>query len=464
MIFDHVPGVISAPEEDMSFAWFVPLFSLYVVWTERRRILASAGGPSWGGLFACLPFLFIGVLGARGIQVRLEELAFAGLLVTVSWAFYGRRMAAAVLFPAAFLLFCMPLSSFLDVFTIHLRLFATSTSYGILKGLGAEVSRQGTVIMSGDGGFSVDVAQPCSGLRSIFALMALTAGYAYFTQRSWLARAALFSLSIPIAVLGNIARLVSICMVGMYASRDFAMGFYHDYSGYVVFAVAICAMVAAGEAMSRLFGRRGQEAEGEEACAAPCPRGAAAVPAAALCIVAAVMSFQSMTPEPIYCEARKAVFPDIPGLTAVDVPSSDIERTALPADTIIERKAYTVGGRQCFLVTAVTNGRSKRSIHRPELCLPAQGFIMSNPRGMTAAGVPWRVIDVQSGQCAMRFAYSFRNQEGYATSSHVGRIFRDVWDRAIYNRIDRWTMTTVYAAMSDDEALRQILERMGRRE
>ena len=463
MILYHAPGAFSAPEEDMSFAWFVPLFSLYVVWTERRKIISSAGAPSWAGLVACLPFLVVGLLGTRGIQLRFEQLAFSGLLVTVTWAFYGRRTAAAVLFPAAFLLFCMPLNSFLDMVTIHLRLFATSTSYGILKGLGAEVSRQGTVIMSGDGGFSVDVAQPCSGLRSIFALMALTAGYAYFTQRRWVARVALFALAIPIAVLGNIARLVSICVVGMYASRDFAMGFYHDYSGYVVFAVAILAMVAAGEVISRLSRGNGVEDGRAEEALAPARRGGWPVPVASLCLVVAAMVFQSITPEVRYCEMRKVVFPEIDGFQAVDMPSAEIERAGLPADTTVEKKAYMAGERAYFTITAVTNGRSKRSIHRPELCLPAQGFIMSRPRDMFAAGRPWRVIDIQAGgQGAMRFAYTFCNQEGFSTSSHTRRILRDTWDRTFHNRIDRWTMITVYApSAGDDESFRRILDRIG---
>ena len=463
MILYHAPGAFVAPEEDMSFAWFVPLFSLYVVWAERRKIVSSAGAPSWAGLFACLPFLFVGLLGARGVQLRFEQLAFSGLLVTVTWAFYGRRAAAAVLFPAAFLLFCMPLTSFLDMFTIHLRLFATSASYGILKGIGAEVSRQGTVIMSGDGGFSVDVAQPCSGLRSIFALMALTAGYAYFTQRRWTARAILFALAIPIAVLGNIARLVSICVVGMYASRDFAMGFYHDYSGYVVFAVAIMAMVASGEAISRLFRSRGAETGRPGEALAPVRRGEWLVPAVSLCLVVAAMAFQSITPEVRYCEMRKMPFPEVDGLEAVDVPSAEIESAGLPADTTIEKKAYMAGERMCFTITAVTNGRSKRSIHRPELCLPAQGFIMSRPRDMFAAGRPWRVIDVLAGgRRAMHFAYTFCNQDGFSTSSHTRRILRDIWDRTFHNRIDRWTMVTVYAPTDGgDESFRRILDRIG---
>ena len=255
LLFDHAAMVFGDPKEDMSFAWYVPLFSLYVVWRERRELAASVGDPSWLGALVALPFLFLGFLGTRGIQVRLEMVAFAGLVVALPWSFFGPATAKRLLFPAGFLLFCVPMSSFLDVVTVHLRLFATGAAEAILKGCGADIVRTGTTISASGGGFAIDVADPCSGLRSIFALMALTAGYAYFTQPTWIRRAVLFSLSVPLAVAGNVMRILSIVLVGAYASGPFATGFYHDYSGYVVFIVAIFLMVVCGEAVSKVCDR-----------------------------------------------------------------------------------------------------------------------------------------------------------------------------------------------------------------
>ena len=252
LLFDHAPYVFANPQEDMSFAWYVPLFSLYVIWTRRSEIAASVGAPSiWGVVFA-LPFLVMGFLGVRGIQIRFEMLALIGLLIAVPWAMFGRRTAASVAFPALYLLFCLPLSNFLDIVTVHLRLLASSVAYAVLSGAGADVVRSGTVISSQAGEFAIDVAEPCAGLRSLFAMMALTAAYAYFTQPTWLRRGVLFALSVPIAVIGNVVRIITICMVAAMTSQDFAAGFYHDYSGYVVFAAAILLMVSCGEAISRL--------------------------------------------------------------------------------------------------------------------------------------------------------------------------------------------------------------------
>lgn len=258
MLTRHVPDVFNEPLEDMSYGWFIPLFSLYVLWQERRKIVESLGKPSVVGLIFVLPSLFVGFLGIRGLQVRFEILGFVGLLFGLTWTFFGRRTVGSVIFPIGFLLFCMPLHSYLDLVTIHLRLLAVSIASATLQGCGVEIIRQGTMLASPTGAFAIDIAEPCSGLRSLFAMMALTAGYAYFTQPTWFRRGLLFALSIPIAILGNVARIFSIVIVAATCSADFATGFYHDYSGYIVFLVAILLMVATGGLITK----------GAEKCAA----------------------------------------------------------------------------------------------------------------------------------------------------------------------------------------------------
>lgn len=243
MLLDHAPTVFAGEMEDMSYGWYVPLFSVYVLWRERGELLRSLGAPSGWGFLLLAPAALAGFLGIRGHQLRLEIVGFAATLVAVAWIHYGGRTARRVLFPAAFLLFCMPLATFLDVVTVHLRLLAVAVASSVLSGLGVDVVRCGTMLASASGAFSIDVAEPCSGLRSLFAMMALTAGYAYFNQPTWPRRALLFALSIPIAILGNVARILSIALVGSLCSPTFATGFYHDYSGYVIFLFAIALML-----------------------------------------------------------------------------------------------------------------------------------------------------------------------------------------------------------------------------
>lgn len=258
MLLHHAPDVFRSPEEDMSYAWYVPLFSLYVLWTERRKTLDSVGAPSFLGALLVVPSLFLGFLGVRGTQLRLEILGFTLSLFSVVWSFFGGKTARRIAFPVFFLWFCMPFATYLDTVTVYLRLFGTAVAAGILEAFGAGIVRVGTMIQATDGSFAIDVAAPCSGLRSLFALMALTAGFAYFNQPTLFRRGLLFALSIPIAIAGNVARILTITLVGTCFSPDFATGFYHDYSGYVVFIVAIGLMLSASALITK----------GAEKCAA----------------------------------------------------------------------------------------------------------------------------------------------------------------------------------------------------
>lgn len=469
MLLHHAPDMFRAEIEDMSFGWYVPLFSLYVLWTERAKVRATLGAPSWGGIVFALPFLALGFLGVRGVQLRFEIVAFVGLLIAVPWAFFGRATAKAVLFPALFLLFCIPLATFLDVVTVHLRLLASSTAFAVARGLGADIVQQGTMVGAADGSFAIDVADPCSGLRSLFALMALTAGYAYFTQPTWLRRGILFAASVPIAILGNVARILSIVLVANYASSDFATGFYHDYSGFVVFAVAILLMVATGEAITKLFELKkgGVESNNSNNQTVQTIKQSSfsirdfAIPSLAFALVVPLMFYQAATPDVVVAEAPRVSLGELPGFESEELGASEAELTVLPADTTIIKRRYVAPSGDWMVVSLVVGGKSKSSIHRPELCLPAQGFAMRNPRTHEVGGRDWRMIELSakdSPSCG--FAYTFFNQEGYSTASHVARIFRDVLDRSVLNRIDRWVMVSVHASRADDRGLAWLLSQI----
>jgi exosortase len=151
-----------------------------------------------------------------------------------------------LVFPAAFLVFCIPLN-FLDSLTFPLRLMVTVASTHFLNGIGIAVRRSGSAIYSAvEGGFQLDVADPCSGLRSIMALTALTAVYAYLTQRTLLKKWLLFMASIPLAIIGNIARVTTIALMAEAFGQEVATGLYHDYSGFIFFPVSLGLMILLG--------------------------------------------------------------------------------------------------------------------------------------------------------------------------------------------------------------------------
>lgn len=183
------------------------------------------------------------------------------------------------------------------------------------------------------------------------------------------------------------------------------------------------------------------------------------IPPVATILVCVVMAFQTRTPETVVTEPPTVVLGELPGFSSEPIAPSEAELTVLPGDTRIDKRLYTAANGHWYAVSVVIGGKSKSSIHRPELCLPSQGFMMTNPRTRTIGETHWRLITLDGGVArpSLGFAYTFFNQAGYHTASHVARIFRDVLDRSLFNRIDRWVMVTVNSSRPDDAGLMEFL-------
>ena len=500
-MFDFTMVMFASPIEDMSHGWVVPFVSLAVLWRQRGALRAAAGSPSWAGAAWTALFLVIAWFGGRGGQSRMEQVSFIGLVWTLPYAFWGRGVERLMRFPAAFLCFTIPVSSFIDFFTIHLRILSTVIATGLLNGVGLAVERSGTALYSRVPGatFNVDVADPCSGIRSLFAMMALTAAYAYFTQRETWRKWLLFACSLPIAVIGNMVRIMSICVVAAWFGQQAATGYYHDYSGYVVFLVGVLLMVQAGEWMKgrrkrdevisnrEEGGRRKEEGENAQRATLNAQRSSSGmgvvcgVCGAALVVFAANLSM----PPPVF-DTSSCVASELPArvgeftgevpwfchnpqcLAMAEEPAltrgadgfvcpecggkmeavSLGEWSDLPKDTVIVKRNYRSADGLVYAVSVVVGGRQRNSIHRAELCLPAQGFAM-----LDAARVPLTLADGRSlqvrrinaqraGGARMSLVYWFLSHER-ACCSHTERILMDVWDRSIHNRINRWVMIAV---------------------
>jgi exosortase len=241
---------------EFSHGWFVPLVSIAMIWWKRRELAAAPVRANWGGLALTVLALLLHWAGVRAQLTRVSLLSMVLLLWSVPLYLYGWRVARMLVYPVAYLLFCIPLS-FLDGITVPLRIMASAVSAHILNGIGIAVVRTGTVLTSVEpGGFRLGVADPCSGIRSLIAMTALAAAFAYFTQKTFLKRAALFVLAVPLAVTGNIVRIISVAVVAETMGTEKAMKFYHDMSGILVFVVAVLLMISAGKVLKTDFRKK----------------------------------------------------------------------------------------------------------------------------------------------------------------------------------------------------------------
>ncbi len=226
---------------DFSHGPLIPLVSLFVVWLKRNEIADAAKHTSTLGLFLVVTALMMHWVGLQAQQTRLSLMALILLIWAIPFYIYGWRVAKILIFPAAYLIFCIPMT-FIDGLTFPLRMIAATSSVVFLNGLGIETQQVGSAIISAN--FRFDVADPCSGIRSLLALTALTAIYAYIFQKTLLKKWILFLCAIPLAIIGNIGRITTIALVANSFGQDIAATLYHDWSGFVIFAVAVVFMLA----------------------------------------------------------------------------------------------------------------------------------------------------------------------------------------------------------------------------
>jgi exosortase len=239
------------PQGAMSHGWLIPFVSAYFAWTRRKDIAAAPKAVFVPGLIALILALVLQWIGFKTQQPRVSAIALIGVLWSVPLYVYGPAVGRLLLFPCAYFLFAVPMT-FLDSLTFSLKLFSSATSAILLNGIGVAVTRTGTAIFAADGSFGLEVADPCSGLRSVLALAALTAAYAQFGRRTTPGKWILFLSALPLAVIGNIGRIVSVGIFSRLFGSERAMSIYHHYSGFLVFAFAVVLMIAEAELIGKL--------------------------------------------------------------------------------------------------------------------------------------------------------------------------------------------------------------------
>lgn len=233
--------------EDYSHGYLIPFVSLAVIWYKREEFFSAPKQICKWGLLVIIGALALHWLGAKMQQTRLSLISLIGLMWGIPLYFYGWQIAKLLIFPCAYLIFCVPLN-FLDSLSGPLQRLAVSFGYGAIENLGIECTRVGNILSSPY--FQLNVEKACSGLRSLLAMTAIAAVYAYFTQQTLIRKWLLFSLSIPIAVVGNVARIISIALVSVTTGQRYAASLHHDFAGYIFFAVSIGMMIGAGKLIS----------------------------------------------------------------------------------------------------------------------------------------------------------------------------------------------------------------------
>lgn len=223
---------------DFSHGFLIPFFAGYLLWTKRRDYERLQVRSSWAGL----PFVLLGLLllltGKFGADLFLSRVSFLLLGAGVVWMLFGRAVLKESKFVLLVLVLAIPLPSVLfNQITFPLQLLASRMASALLPLAGVPVLREGNVIQLPV--MQLEVAEACSGIRSLLSLFTLAVIYGYFLEKSVARRVLLALASVPIAVAANVARIFGTGLCVQYWDPDKAMGFFHEFSGWLMFLVSL---------------------------------------------------------------------------------------------------------------------------------------------------------------------------------------------------------------------------------
>jgi exosortase len=241
-------------DPNFSHGFFVPVFSAFVLWQNRKRLSAITPAPSTWGLPLIAISLAMLLVGTFGAELFLSRLSLIVLMTGMVIFFLGWATLRAVFFPLFFLVLMVPIPAIVfSQITLPLQVLASKLAAGTLPFCGVPVLREGNIINLP--AMPLEVAQACSGIRSLMSLTTLAIMYGYLMERRIWVRIVLAIASVPIAVAANGLRIVGTGLIVQYWDPEKAEGFFHLFSGWLVFVFSLLMLFALHQAFSLFRGR-----------------------------------------------------------------------------------------------------------------------------------------------------------------------------------------------------------------
>lgn len=220
----------------------IPFVVLFLLWYHRKQIgQAQNRGENSGLIFVALGVFFY-IVALRALQPRVALFGFPFLLFGIVLYLWGKQVARVLAFPIALFLFMIPLGA-IEQTTFRLQFLSTAivTALGKLFGMG--IHSIGTSIYPNVGDWGFDIAEGCSGIRSLIAMVMITAVYVHIFESKIWKKLTILAFSVLFAIIGNAGRLFTIIVVAKLGFPKFAGGVYHDWSDWVFFPIALLTMV-----------------------------------------------------------------------------------------------------------------------------------------------------------------------------------------------------------------------------
>jgi exosortase len=240
-----------ANDDNYSHGFFVIPLAAFFAWERRDALRRAERRPSVLGLIVIAGSLLLLVAGRLGAELFLTRISLIGVLAGITLFLLGREHLRVLAFPLAFLLLMVPLPAIVfNKIAFPLQLLASQVGETAIAAAGIPVLREGNILQLPTR--DLEVAEACSGIRSLVSLLMLAIVLGYFTERRTGARIVIALAAVPIAIAANAARVAGTGLASELISPAAAEGFFHSFSGWLVFVVAFAGLML----VQRLIGLR----------------------------------------------------------------------------------------------------------------------------------------------------------------------------------------------------------------
>jgi len=238
-------------DPNYTYAFFVPVFSLLLLWEDRKRLAGLPLKPAWSGLLMVVFAIFALMVGVASSEFFLPRLSLLLLVLGMIVFLAGWEHLAAAAFPLAFLVLMLPSATISSQLTFPLQILSSKLATVLLLGVGVPAVREGNIILLQAA--RLGVTEACSGIRFLFSLMTLAVIYGYFAESKNLMRVVLVLAAAPISILANAFRIAATGFVVQHWGVERAEGTLHLFSGWLVFLGSLAMIFAFHRLLRAVF-------------------------------------------------------------------------------------------------------------------------------------------------------------------------------------------------------------------
>jgi exosortase len=238
-------------DDNYSHGFLIVPLALYFVWERREKLRSLPVAPKAFGLVIVAGSIMVLIAGILGSELFLTRISILGTIVGVVLFLLGWQHLRALTFPVAFLLLMIPIPAIIfNRIAFPLQLLASQFGESVMGFADVPVLREGNVLILAN--TTLEVAEACSGIRSLVSLMTLAIVFGYFSDpRGWV-RMLLALSSVPVAIVTNGLRVAGTGIAAHRFGAAAAQGFFHEFSGWLVFISAFVLMLAVQRAIVRM--------------------------------------------------------------------------------------------------------------------------------------------------------------------------------------------------------------------